>query len=56
MIKNLDPFGHLLSVHNETGPDPFRHEEWHGYIILQVGKEEPGPSVYKYIEKHARLN
>lgn len=55
-IKSLDPFDHPLSVHNETGPDPFRHESWCSYITLQGGKEEPGYSVYRYIEKNAQLN
>ena len=55
-IKALDPFGHPLSVHNETGPDPFRHESWCDYITLQGGKEDPGYSVYRYIEKNAPLN
>jgi len=56
LIKELDPFGHPLSVHNETGPDPFRHESWCDYITLQGGKEDPGYSVYQYIEKNAQLN
>lgn len=56
LIKKLDPFGHAVSVHNETGPDPFRHEPWLDYITLQGGKENPGYSVYQYIERNTRLN
>ena len=37
-IQALDPFGHLLSVHNPTGDDFFRQEDWVSYIILQGPK------------------
>ncbi|MEM1094524.1 MAG: DUF5060 domain-containing protein [Bacteroidota bacterium] len=50
-IQSVNAFGHVLSVHNETGPDPFRYEAWHDYVTLQGGKEAPGPSVHRYIEQ-----
>jgi len=56
LIKDLDPYSHIISVHNETGTDPFRHEDWHGYVTLQGGKEKPEPSVYNYIEHQGMVN
>ncbi|MEM6646752.1 MAG: DUF5060 domain-containing protein [Bacteroidota bacterium] len=50
-IQEVNAFGHLVSVHNETGPDPFRHEAWQDYVTLQGGNEVPGLSVHRYIEK-----
>jgi len=52
LIQELDPFGHLVSIHNETGPDPFRHETWHDYVTLQGGKEGPSPSVHRFVERY----
>jgi len=37
-IRNKDVFGHLLSVHNATGDDPFRDQAWHSYGTLQGPK------------------
>ena len=37
-IRDNDPFGHLLSVHNPTGDDSFRQEDWVSYVILQGPK------------------
>lgn len=55
-IKELDPFDHILSVHNETGTDPFRHETWHDYVTVQGGKGNPGNAVYQYIIKQAEVS
>jgi hypothetical protein len=38
LIKKLDPFGHLISIHNRTGDDPYRSLEWPGYGTLQGPK------------------
>ncbi len=38
LIKSLDPFGHLLSVHNRTGDDPYRDSDWTNYSVLQGPK------------------
>ncbi len=38
LIKRLDPFGHLVSVHNRTGDDPYVGSDWTGYGILQGPK------------------
>ena len=53
-IKELDPYNHIISVHNETGTDPFRPELWHGYLNLQGGKGIVGDDVYKYIVKQQK--
>jgi len=37
-IKELDVFGHLLSVHNPTGDDQFRDADWTSYGVLQGPK------------------
>jgi len=38
MIRDLDVFGHLLSVHNRTGDDPYRDADWTSYGVLQGPK------------------
>ena len=43
LIANLDPFGHLLSVHNPTNQNPFRDQPWATYSVLQGPKTlDPG--------------
>lgn len=37
-IKKLDIFGHLISVHNPSGDDPFRDEDWLSFVTLQGWK------------------
>jgi hypothetical protein len=37
-IRELDVFGHLLSVHNPTGDDEFMDADWPSYGILQGPK------------------
>lgn len=37
-IRSLDPFGHLVSVHNPTGRDMFKDAAWTSYGILQGPK------------------
>jgi len=37
-IKELDVFGHPLSVHNPTGDDPFKDADWSTYGVLQGPK------------------
>ena len=38
VIRSLDVFGHLLSVHNPTGDDVFRGQPWPGFGTLQGPK------------------
>lgn len=40
LIRRLDPFGRLLSVHNASGDDPFRFSAWGSYQTLQGGTAE----------------
>ncbi|MFB0524703.1 MAG: DUF5060 domain-containing protein [Phycisphaerae bacterium] len=37
-IKELDVFGHLISIHNPGGDDPFKNEDWLSYVTLQGWK------------------
>jgi hypothetical protein len=37
-IKELDIFGHLISVHNPSGDDPFKDEDWLSFATLQGWK------------------
>ena len=38
LIKQMDPFGHLISVHNREGDDPYRDSDWSSYGVLQGPK------------------
>jgi hypothetical protein len=37
-IRHNDVFGHMLSVHNATGSDPFKDQPWLTYGVLQGPK------------------
>ncbi|UCC98182.1 MAG: DUF5060 domain-containing protein [Phycisphaerales bacterium] len=37
-IRELDVFGHLVSVHNPGGDDPFKDEDWLSFVTLQGWK------------------
>jgi hypothetical protein len=37
-IRELDIFGHLISVHNPGGDDPFKNEDWLSFVTLQGWK------------------
>ncbi|MDP6042175.1 MAG: metallophosphoesterase family protein, partial [Candidatus Latescibacteria bacterium] len=47
IILANDPFDHLLSVHNPTGDDSFRQEDWVSYVILQGPKTVDRQKLYK---------
>lgn len=38
LIKGLDVFGHMLTVHNATGDDPYRDSDWTTFGTLQGPK------------------
>jgi hypothetical protein len=38
LIQRLDPFGHVVSVHNRTGDDPYAASDWTDYGVLQGPK------------------
>lgn len=40
LLKESDPFGHLLTVHNPTGDDAFRDEDWLDFSTLQGPKTQ----------------
>jgi hypothetical protein len=48
-IAQLDPFGHLLSCHNETGNDVFKDFSWVSYGIVQGGKTTNLAELSKYL-------
>lgn len=37
-IRELDIFGHPVSVHNPSGDDPFKDEDWLSFVTLQGWK------------------
>lgn len=45
-IRSLDPFGHLLTVHNKTGDDEFLQEDWIDFGTLQGPKTLELPVLY----------
>lgn len=49
LIRRLDVFGHLLTVHTPTGDNPFRDEAWLDYVTLQ------GPKTFDLRELSAGL-
>jgi hypothetical protein len=49
LIRELDVFGHPLSVHNATGDDPYRDSDWTSFGTLQ------GPKTLKRAELSAGL-
>ena len=60
LIKSLDPFDHLLSVHNQsprsrgsrTEADPFMREPWEDYAVFQGGKTADLWKVYDFINRN----
>lgn len=52
LIQKLDPFGHLLSVHNETGDDEYKHASWTNYGILQGPKTVNRQRLLKILRKN----
>lgn len=38
LIRRYDPYGHLITIHNETGPNAFVHEEFIDFVTLQGPK------------------
>jgi CubicO group peptidase (beta-lactamase class C family) len=51
-IKKLDVFGHLVSVHNPGGDDPFRDEDWLSFVTLQGWKGTNLSEVHKGLLKN----
>ena len=51
-IKKLDIFGHLLSIHNPSGDDPFRDEDWLSFVTLQGWKGTNLSDVHRALLKN----
>ena len=52
MIKRRDPFGHLLSIHNPSGDDPYRDADWLSYGTLQGWKDANWKSINRDLLKN----
>ncbi len=52
LIQKLDIFDHLLSVHNETGDDEYKHASWTNYGILQGPKTIDRIRLLKVLRKN----
>jgi CubicO group peptidase (beta-lactamase class C family) len=53
LIRRLDIYGHLVSVHNQGGIDSFRHDDWESFITLQGWKGSNWPSLNQaFIDSH----
>jgi hypothetical protein len=62
LIKEYDPYDHLLSVHNRTRNDnkeyerdPFVFEAWEDYSTLQGGKSNDIKDVYEFIASSRKV-
>jgi hypothetical protein len=53
LIDSLNPFGHLLSIHNPPGDDPFRHEPWAGYTTLQGETGNDWQAIHQFVRRNA---
>ncbi len=51
-IKELDIFGHLISIHNPGGDDPFKDEDWLAFVTLQGWKDTNLSSINKGLLKN----
>jgi len=51
-IKKLDIFGHLVSVHNPSGDDPFKDEDWLSFVTLQGWKGTNLSDVHRALLKN----
>jgi hypothetical protein len=51
-IKKMDIFGHLISVHNPSGDDPFKDEDWLSFVTLQGWKGTNLTNVHEALLKN----
>ena len=51
-IKELDIFGHLVSIHNPSGDDPFKDEDWLSFVTLQGWKGTDFSGINKALLKN----
>jgi hypothetical protein len=53
LIDSLNPFGHLVSIHNPPGDDPFREEPWAGYTTLQGATGNDWQAIHEFVRRNA---
>jgi hypothetical protein len=53
LIDSLNPFGHLVSIHNPPGDDPFREEPWAGFTTLQGATGNDWQAIHEFIRGNA---
>jgi hypothetical protein len=51
-IHKLDVFGHLISIHNPDGDDPFKDEDWLSFVTLQGWKGTDLRNIYEGMLKN----
>ena len=52
LLVDRNPNGHLVSIHNKPGNDPFKNESWLGYITLQGAKKKEWDAMFKYYQSN----
>ncbi|MHC4565387.1 MAG: hypothetical protein ACYTE3_06465, partial [Planctomycetota bacterium] len=52
MIGELDVFAHPISIHNPSGDDPYKNQDWLSFITLQGWKGTNLKDVYNGMLKN----
>jgi hypothetical protein len=52
MITELDVFGHPISIHNPSGDDPYKNEDWLSFVTLQGWKGTNLSDIYSGMLKN----
>jgi hypothetical protein len=53
LVDSLNPFGHLVSIHNRPGDDPFREEPWAGFTTLQGAQDNGWNAIHEFVRRNA---
>jgi hypothetical protein len=56
LIKRHDPYRHMLTVHNETGPNVFVHDGYIDYVTLQGPKTTDRATLVRQLSKQRLPN
>jgi hypothetical protein len=51
-IRELDIFGHPISIHNPSGDDPYKNEDWLSFVTLQGWKGTNLSDIYSGMMKN----
>ncbi|MHC4497105.1 MAG: DUF5060 domain-containing protein, partial [Planctomycetota bacterium] len=51
-ISKMDIFGHPISVHNPSGDDPYKNEDWLSFVTLQGWKRTDLSDIYSGLSKN----